>query len=336
MIDWKRFVERIEASRRVLVTAHIRPDGDCIGSEVAMARVLKSLGKEVRIVNGHRTPHALRPIDPDNWVRPIEELTDEERAWIETIDLLLVCDTRSWQQLGSMGDIVRSTKAIKIVLDHHNLGDDIGAELYVDKSAEATGRLVFEAAQRLGVPLTKEITDPIFAAMATDTGWFRFSSVGAATFRVVAELLDAGTLVDEQYRELFEGETLGRIRLIGRALAKTESLLDGLLMVTSITQEDLRLAGAHPSETEDIVNMTLQVGGSRLAAILVEQREGDFKVSFRSRCDVDCSLLARRFGGGGHKSAAGALIDKPLEETRQLVVDAITEALRNLTQHESA
>jgi phosphoesterase RecJ-like protein len=327
-IDWNKFVERITESSRILITAHVRPDNDCIGSEVAMSRVLRTLGKSVMIVNGQRTPPTLQTTDPENLIRPLEDLTDAEREWIDNIDLLMVLDTRSWQQLGSMGDVIRASRATKIVLDHHNLGDDIGAELYVNKTAEATGRLVFEAVQRLGVPITKQIADPIFTAIATDTGWFRFSSVTPITFRVAAELLDCGVMADEQYRLLYECESLGRIRLIGRALAKTEPMRDGLMMVTSIMQEDLKEAGALPSDTEDIINMTLQVSGSRIAVLFSEQEHDGFKVSFRSRCELDCSILARRFGGGGHKAAAGALIDKSYDETRRMVFEAIDELLK--------
>ncbi len=330
MIDWIRFAERIRNARRVLLTAHVRPDGDCIGSGVAMHEILSRLGKDVRFVTGHAVPPALVSIDPNGLVRPFAELSETERAWIETVDLLIVLDTSSWQQLGPMSEIVKTTKAVKIVLDHHNIGDDLGAEMFVDKSAEATGRLVFDAARVLDVPLDRSISDPIFAAIATDTGWFRFSSVGPETFRTVGALLETGTRVDEQYRLLYEQETLGRVRLIGAALSKTESLSKGRLMFTSILLDDLAAAGALPSETEDIVNMTLQVCGSQAAVILVEQREGGFKISFRSRCEVDCSAIAKRFGGGGHKKAAGASINRPYEETRRLVIDALADALENL------
>lgn len=325
MIDWTGFIARISAARRILLTGHIRPDGDSIGSQVAMARILNSLGKEVRSVNGHPVPPNLKTVDPEGLIRVLAEQQESDRAWIDALeapDVLLVLDTSSWQQLGPMGDIVKTTRAIKMVLDHHAVGDDLGAEMVVDQQAEATGRLVFEAAKALGVSLDARIADPIFDAITTDTGWFRFASVNPGTFRVAAELLEAGTRVDERYRALYEQESLGRLRLIGRALAKTESH-DGWLMLTSITVEDLDQAGALPSDTEDIVNMTLQVQGALAAAILVEQHSGGYKISFRSRCGIDCSLLAREFGGGGHKKAAGAFIDKPFEETRRLVLQAI-------------
>lgn len=330
MIDWTELIERIGASSRILLTAHIRPDGDCIGSAIALSRALRRLGKEARIINGHATPPNLAFLDPDGVIRPVAELSEDERRWVESVDLLLVLDTSSWQQLGGMGDIVKAARCPKVVIDHHESGDDLGAEMLVDKTSEATGRLVLELLRSLGVALDRSISDPLFAAITTDTGWFRFASVNADTFRAAAELVEAGTRPDDLYKFLYEQETLGRIRLVGRALAKTEPHLDGRLMVTAITLEDLDRAGAIPSETEDIVNMTLQVDGSLAAVILVEQRSGGFKLSFRSRCDLDCSLLAKQFGGGGHKKAAGAFLDKPYEEARNAVLAAVTAAFDRL------
>ena len=327
-IDWQVFASTVHAARRILLTAHVRPDGDCIGSEIAMERVLKSLGKDVRIVNVHQTPPTLAFLDPMNVIRRLDDFTEADAAWIDGIDLLFILDTRSWAQLGAMGEIVKTTRAKKIALDHHYRGDDIGAENFVDDTAEATGALVVQAAQALGVPLSKEVAAPAFAALATDTGWFRFSSVTPQTFRTAAELVDAGAEPARLYRELYEQESLGRLRLIGRILAKAEASLDGLVMCTWVTLDDLKQAEALPSDTEDVVNMLLQVNGSKIAVLFSELKTNCFKVSFRSRCEVDCSRLAALFGGGGHKQASGATLDMPFDAAKQSVLDAIHTAYR--------
>ena len=325
-IDWRAFTATVQAATRILLTAHVRPDGDCIGSEIAMKRILESLGKDVRIINPHRTPPTLTFLDPTNAIRCLEDLTEEDSAWIDGIDLLFVLDTRSWAQLGEMGKTLKTTRARKIVLDHHLKGDNIGAENFVDNTAEATGALVAQAVRALGVPLTKEIAEPAFVALTTDTGWFRFASVTSQTFRTAAELVDAGAEPAAIYRELYEQESLGRVRLIGRILAKTEASLDGLVMCTWVTLDDLEQTGAIPSDTEDVVNMLLQVNGSTIALLFSELQENCFKVSFRSRCDVDCSRLAALFGGGGHKQAAGATLNLPLDEAKRVVLDAVHSA----------
>jgi phosphoesterase RecJ-like protein len=323
-IDWGRFTELIDRSERILLTSHIRPDPDAIGSEIGMCRVLEALGKEVEIVNAQPTPANLLFLDPDGKIKVLGETISQE--WIDGIDLLLVLDTTAWAQLGAMSEVVRGTKATCAVIDHHVGGDDLGAILFKNETAEAAGRLVGQAAHHLGVALTPEMAIPLFAAVATDTGWFRFASVSPTTFRFTAELMEAGALPDAIYQVLYEQESLGRLRLVGRTLCKSRTKLDGRLIHTEITLADFQQAGADSSDSEDIVNMTLTVDGTELAFILVEQKGGGFKISFRSRCEVDCSQVAKKFNGGGHKKAAGAFVEASLEETRKKVMEEMINA----------
>ncbi|HEY4761651.1 MAG TPA: DHHA1 domain-containing protein, partial [Thermoguttaceae bacterium] len=167
-----------------------------------------------------------------------------------------------------------------------------------------------------------------FAAVATDTGWFRFSSTSAETFRLIVRLVEAGANPDEIYKNLYENDTLARLRLMGRALTHTQTELQGRLIHTYINLDDFRAAGALPSDSEDIINLTLAVGGTEVAVIFVEQQSSGFKVSLRSRCDVDCAALAELFGGGGHRKAAGAFIDEPFEAARTKVLDAVRAAMK--------
>jgi phosphoesterase RecJ-like protein len=241
---------------------------------------------------------------------------------------MLVLDTSAWQQLGDMAIVLRSTAAKKAVLDHHVSEDDLGAEAFKDTQAEATGRLVLEAAGQLGVPLTPEIATPLFAAIATDTGWFRFSSTTGGTYRCAGQLVDAGAKPTEVYRSLYEQDTLARLQLIGRTLARAQAELDGRLIYTAIFQDDFKATAALPSDTEDVVNLTLTVAGTQVAVIFVEQLTGKFKISFRSRSSVDCSRLAEQFKGGGHKAAAGATVDGPVEAAQRRVLDAVRAAMR--------
>src|SRR5262249_4775122 len=154
---------------------------------------------------------------------------------------------------------LKTTKAKKIVLDHHVSADDLGAEEFKDTTAEATGRLVTDAARQLGVKLTSEMATPLFAAVATDTGWFRFTSTTGGTFRCGGELLDAGAVPATIYKRLYEQDTLARLHLIGRVLGRAQSELGGRLIYTSVLQEDFAATKAIPSDTEDVINMTLQV-----------------------------------------------------------------------------
>ncbi|HEV7224776.1 MAG TPA: DHH family phosphoesterase [Pirellulales bacterium] len=325
-IDWPRFVELVRSHERFLLTSHVRPDCDALGSELGMAGVLEQLGKQALIVNAHKTPPNLQFIDPQRKLKTLG--ADVQLADLERIEILLVLDTSAWAQLGDMAVVLRSTKAKKLVLDHHVSEDDLGAESFKNTQAEATGRLVLEAAGHLGVQLTPEIAAPLFAAIATDTGWFRFGSTTGDTYRFAGELVDAGARPTEIYRSLYEQDTLARLQLVGRTLARAQSELGGRLVHTSVFQSDFEATGALPSDTEDVVNMTLTVAGTQVAVILVEQPDGKFKVSFRSRSAVDCSRLAEVFAGGGHKAAAGAMVAGPYEAAQQKVLDAVRSAMR--------
>jgi len=226
-----------------------------------------------------------------------------------------------------MSDVIRNTRAKKIVLDHHVSADDLDAEPFKDTQAEATGRLVQQAARHLNVPLTAEIATALFAAIATDTGWFRFSSTASGTYLAAAELMDAGARPDRIYAQLYEQDTMGRVRLRGMILSRVQSELDGRLVYTYVLRGDFEKTGALPSDTEDVINMTLAIAGTDVAVIFVEQLSGGFKLSFRSRCAIDCSQIAEQFGGGGHKAAAGAFVPGAFDQVQPQVLDVVRAAM---------
>lgn len=335
-IDWPRFASLIRSKQRIVLTSHIRPDCDALGSELGMARVLQTLGKEVAIVNGHATPPTLDFIDPKKELKTLGDHVSVEEACDR--DLLLILDTSSWAQLGPMGEVVKKFRGEKAVLDHHAIGDDLSAELFKDATAEATGRLVVDAADALEVKLTAEMAVPLFAAIATDTGWFRFPSTSAGTYRCAARLIDAGAKPDAIYKVLYEQSTLGRVKLRGLILGRIESELNGRLAHTFVRWSDFAATGAIPPDTEDVINTALSISGTEVAVIFVEQEGGGAKISFRSRTvsksgatqseALDCSKLAAQFGGGGHKAAAGASVVGDWDTLRAKVLDAVRAAMQ--------
>ncbi len=321
MVDWPRFVKLVGDHRRFLLTSHVRPDCDALGSELAMAAILEQVGKDVLLVNPFAVPRAFQFLDPAGKLKQLG--TDVSPQQLDSYEVLIVLDTTAWAQLGEMAEVIRTTKAKKLVIDHHVSEDDLGAELFKDTKAEATGRLVIEAADQLGVEITPEIARAAFVALATDTGWFRFSSTNSQTLRLAARLVDAGAVPDRLYQKLYEKETLARLQLVGRTMARTRTELEGRLIHTWIELADFEAVGAVASDSEDVINKTLSVRGTEAAVILVEQATGGFKVSFRSHCELDCSRVAEQFGGGGHKAAAGAFLDEPLDSARRKVLDAV-------------
>jgi phosphoesterase RecJ-like protein len=326
-VDWPRFIEIVRNHERFLLTSHIRPDCDALGSELGMAGVLEALGKQVRIVNGQETPPNIAFIDPDRRIQAIG--VDVTADQLRDAEVLMVLDTSAWAQLGPMSEVVQSTPARKIIVDHHVGEDDLGAEAFKDTGAEATGRLVVEAADALGVEITAAIATPLFAAIATDTGWYRFPLARGNTYRVAGRLIDAGADPPQIYNQLYEQDSVGRVRLRGIILSRTVTELDGRLAHTYVLKEDYEKAGALPTDTEDVINLMLGIAGTEFAVIVVEQATGGCKLSFRSRCRVDCSALAEQFGGGGHKAAAGAFVDAAMETAQSKVLAAVRTAMEH-------
>jgi phosphoesterase RecJ-like protein len=324
-VEWARFERIIAENKRFVLTTHVRPDCDALGSTLAMALILESLGKEAAIVLGYDVPPNLAWIDRDDRIKRLGR--DITPAEVDAYDVLIVLDTSAWAQLSHIEEAVRGFPGPKLVVDHHVSSDDLSAELFKDSTAEATGRLVAEAAEHLGVGLSEEAATSLYAAVATDTGWFRFASTTSDTYRLAAQLVDAGASPDRIYAALYENETLARLQMVGRVMARARTELDGRLIYTWIERTDFEATGALPTDSEDVINMTLAVGGTEGAVILVEQPEGGFKISFRSRCQMDCAKVAEQFGGGGHKAASGAFIQGELETVRAKVLEAVRTAM---------
>jgi phosphoesterase RecJ-like protein len=311
-LDWATLLETLRSCQRAVLTSHVRPDCDALGSELGLAGILAALGKDVRIVNAQATPANLKWIDPDKRIESLAE--GVKPADLADRDLFVVLDTSAWAQLGAMGDVAKGMRDRVLVIDHHVSEDDLSDRWFKDTSAEATARIVYEIGLRLRVPLTERIATPLYAGLSTDTGGFRFPSASGESFRIAARLVDAGASPTAIYRELFEQDSLSRLNLVGRTLAGATTTHDGKVITSS--------------DTEDLVNLTLAVKGTELAVILIEQPDGRIKISFRSRGPVDCNALAARFGGGGHKAAAGTIVDGPFETARERIAAAVDEAWR--------
>lgn len=323
-LDWATLLDILRQSERVVLTSHVRPDCDALGSELGLAGILEALGKHVRIVNAQATPSNLKWIDPEGRLESLAE--GVKPADLADRDLAIVLDTSAWAQLGAMGDVLKGMRDRVLVVDHHVSEDDICDRWFKDTSAEATARIVSEIGLRLRVPLTERIATPLYAGLSTDTGGFRFPSVSGESFRIAARLVDAGANPSAVYRELFEQDSLARLHLVGRTIAGATTTREGRVITSQVLQRDIKEVNAQPADTEDLVNLTLTVKGTELAVILIEQPDGRIKTSFRSRGPVDCNLLAARFGGGGHKAAAGAILPGPFADAKAKVDAAVDEA----------
>jgi phosphoesterase RecJ-like protein len=320
-IDWKPLVEIVHAHQRFVLTSHVRPDADAIGSEIGMAGILESLGKSVRIINPSATPDHLAFLDPDKKVQKLGEGVTVEQAC--DTDVHMILDTSAWAQLNDLRRVIEKTPARKIVVDHHVSSDNLGATEFKDESASATGVLVKEFADVLGVRLSIPNASAVFAAIATDTGWFRFPNADVRTLTTAAQLVELGVQPAVLYRDLYEKSSLARLKLHGRVLSRVSVECGGRLAYTWVEQKDFVETGSHPTDTEDLVNDCLTIQGTECAFIVVEQKSGQAKCSFRSRTGLNVAKIAEQFGGGGHKQAAGAMLAGPFPKALETVLKTI-------------
>ena len=326
MIDWTPLADMIETHDRFLVTTHVRPDGDALGSEIGMMGLLRQKGKDVRVVNASPTPPRYDFLDPHGTIFELfgrtvhpENLRDREVA--------LILDLSAWNQLGEMADYIREFPGPRVVIDHHVSQDDLGAVFLKDTSAEATGILVMSAVTALGGSLTKEVATGLLTAIAMDTGWFRHTNTRPRTLRAGAELIESGAAIAAIYRDLFERNTLGRLRLMGETLSGLQTELDGRIAYATISQADLKRTGAIPPDSEDLVDFTVSMRGVEVGILFIEQARGGCKASFRSRNGLDCARLAATLGGGGHRAAAGATLDGEMAQSVARVLGVVRQAL---------
>lgn len=325
MPDWMKLKQIIDEHSSFVLTCHVRPDADALGSELGLAYLLQDLGKEVRIANPSTAPDTLGFLDADGRVRVHGQgITDEE---ILSADVHIILDTSAWSQLQGVGDIFKRSQAVKVVIDHHASSDDLGAHEFKDIKAEATGSLILRFARESGLSLSGQAAFCLFCAIATDTGWFRFPSVTSETYRDIAELVDLGVGPNVVYRELYERFSPARHHLAGRALERVAVTENGLIAWTWVGRSDFRETNSKPADTEDLVNECLRVDGTKVAFIAVEQENGQVKFSFRARLGFNVAAIAEQFGGGGHTLAAGAMLPGPLDRARKQVLETVTRAV---------
>jgi phosphoesterase RecJ-like protein len=249
------------------------------------------------------------------------------KANVPKTDVVVIVDTSAWQQLGNMADVIQASPAKRVVIDHHVSSDEMGAIDLKDVTAAATGELICEAAEAFGIEFDEDTANWLYAAIATDTGWFRFPSTTSRTMRISAALMDRGASPHYVFNLVHEQSSLSRVRLGGRVLGRTQSEAEGRLVWVQVDAKDMSEMGAVPSDTEGLVNQCLTVAGSEAAFIAVELQTSQIKFSLRCRYPHDVAALAQQFSGGGHKLASGATLSGPLNVAVERMRTAFLEML---------
>ena len=312
-------VPLLKQARSVAITTHVNADGDACGSAAAMTLLLMQMGMQAHVVNPTPWPQLFGFLLTDD----VTDRTADGAAALRGIDALLVLDVSEMKRLGQLASAVRSLKCPRIVLDHHVAGDDpAGTVLLTDESACATGELVFDVARALGLTITADIANALYAAILTDTGGFRYSNTSPRAHVIAAELMRAGVDPEQMFRRIYASLSMGRLHLLRDSLHLLGVDAEHGIAWISVTADALERYDVSPEDLDGIVEHPRSIAGTRLALFFRDLGYGKVKVSFRSTGDVDANLLARQFGGGGHARASGALIPGTLDDVRERVLEA--------------
>jgi phosphoesterase RecJ-like protein len=322
-------VDLLRSHRKFVLTTHISSDGDGVGSELALARGLWSLGCEVAVINPTPLPANLHfLLKHPKEIRILKDLRDPERFFAGALTVVL--DMGAFDRLGGILNLARLSDGI-LVVDHHRMERVEGVRYLLNPDACATGEVTARILKELGIPLAPDLAEPLYVAIHTDTGGFRYPGVTPDTHRLVAELLQAGVDPQKVYTELYERVTALRLRLTGRILSTLRVSPQGRVAWIQVTQRMLQETGASFEDADDLVNYTLLIDGVGAGFYFKELGGGATKVSCRSRGAFPIDEFVSRWGGGGHPNAAGVRLDLPLAEAIDTLVPAALAAIGEKT-----
>jgi phosphoesterase RecJ-like protein len=309
--ELQRIVEAVRARQRFIIASHSRPDGDSIGSQQAAAYALRALGKQVTVVNADPAPPPLMQFPGV----PEIQITDRLDA--------------------APGDDAAGVAGLEpffiINIDHHPGNTAYGHVNWFDETAAACGELVFDLVAALGVPLSREIATHVYLAILTDTGSFHYSSISPRTFAICGQALEAGVDPVLVARNVYDSNNMGRLKLFGAVLSAMQIDASGRIAIVYLDHEMAREAGGTYEDTEGLINLPLTVKEIE-AVVFFKQTEGDeYRVSMRSKGDIDIGAIAKQFGGGGHRNAAGCTVTGPIDALQKLFIERIEGAIQART-----
>ena len=324
----------IEENKSFLLTTHVNPDADAIGSEIAMYKILKSLGKNVQIINHSITPYNLEFLDSDNIIRRFDEARDKN-VFDET-DVLIAIDFNRANRLVSMQKIFSDSDKIKVCIDHHQDPEDFADHYFVDDQYSSTGHIIYDFIEKTNlVNLSYEIANPLYAAIMTDTGSFRFERTTSELHIIIARLLETGVDPVQVYDDIYDQSKISKVKLLGRSLDTLKLVDNDRIGYMYILQSTFTELGASESDTENFVNYPLSIENVVISLLFIELKNG-FKVSFRSKGRIPVNKIAANFGGGGHINAAGVRFqNSKMNDEMPKILNFTIEFFNNYTREEN-
>ncbi|RMF00345.1 MAG: bifunctional oligoribonuclease/PAP phosphatase NrnA [Chloroflexi bacterium] len=324
---WTNILPILENHTHFIITAHVNPDCDALGSELALAELLRTRNKQVTIINSDPTPVAFRFLDPQNHINRFS--AKKHTRLIKNAEVIVVLDASGgWSRLGPVGSALEKAGGVKLCIDHHPDPTDFVNLAVVDTQASATAELIFDLVQTMGGVVSPQMAQALYAAIVTDTGSFRFPKTSPRTHQIAAQLLAAGADPLYIYSQIYEQNSLGAVRLRGHVLASIKTAARGQIAYYTLTKQTLNNYGVKTSELDGFASLGQQIGGVRVTLFCMEASGGRVKISLRSDGSVAVNDVAQAYGGGGHPSAAGALVDGTLDDVLAAVLKKITARIQ--------
>ena len=317
----EKILDLIESSQRILITSHRDPDGDSIGSQLALDGFLQSFGKTTRIINQGCLPHQYAFLDPQKRIENFNLGVNRKDLDFEP-DSVFVLECPSLDRLGDVKKIVPPESKL-VNIDHHPDNERFGTINYVDLKASAVGEMIYCLLKDYDFPISPMMANQIYAAILTDTGRFRYSNTSARCLSICAELIKLGADPKTLTNKIYFNHSLAFLKLLGTILENLEVRDTGKICSMTIDRRLLSELGVKHQEIEGIVGYSLFLSGVEIGLLFTETEEGKTKVNLRSQSDFDVSKLAKILGGGGHKNAAGCTLNYNLEEAKRIIFDQI-------------
>jgi len=309
-------VELIEAKRHFAITSHIRPDGDSLGSSLGLYWLLRALDKEPEVIMRDGVPHSYQKLPGADGVR-VTPAVDKP------YDAVFVIECSDITRPG----LINLDQQFVVNIDHHSTTALFGTINWIDSTASAVGEMIYNLCKAIGVRPTREIAECVYTALVTDTGSFHYSNTTERTFKVASELVRAGVKPAKISQAVFNNYPWGKIELLGQVLATVRRDSMGRVAWMRQTLEMQRRAGTADEDSDGFVNYPLSVGEIEAVAFLKEAAPGVYRTSLRSKGDVNVARIAERFGGGGHRNAAGCTLRGDWDEAERTIVNLLSEAV---------
>lgn len=317
---WKLLLE----SQRIVLTTHVRPDGDGLASELALYLIMKSLGKKIFIVNQDRTPEIYTWLPEAQVIHTCEQYGD---CLAENIDLAVLLDCSSPTRIGKVYDFIKNSARI-VSIDHHENPDCFGEDCYIDTKASSIGEILYTIIPDIEKYLTKDVATCIYTSILTDTGSFAYANTTAGVFKIASHLVKVGVCPDSTYSLIYNNKRITHFHLLAKALKLLKTEESGKIVHTSLPLSVYRETGALEEDNEGILEVIKGLKNVELILLLRQLDEKRLKVSLRSTNNVNCNVLARLYGGGGHSKASGFVIPGDVQAIGGSVVETIVTEVK--------